>query len=101
MRKRKQLNWFVSFYAQLAIIFPYLVAAPRFFGGGVGMGFLFQTASAFREVQGPLSWFIHAYPPFATWKAAVDRLTNFSPSLEPAPRQPRQLVGHSPQDHAA
>ena len=33
MRKRKQLNWFVSFYAQLAIIFPYLVAAPRFFAG--------------------------------------------------------------------
>src|SRR5207244_2761311 len=93
MRKRKQLNWFVSFYAQLAIIFPYLVAAPRFFAGGVGMGFIFQTASAFREVQGSLSWFIDAYPQFATWKATVDRLTSFSASLERARSEARELGG--------
>ena len=29
MNKRKQLNWFTSFYYQFAIIFPYVVAAPR------------------------------------------------------------------------
>ena len=93
MRKRKQLNWFVTFYAQLAIIFPYLVAAPRFFAGGVGMGFIFQTASAFREVQGSLSWFIDAYPQFATWKATVDRLTTFSASLARAHSEARELGG--------
>jgi len=100
MRKRKQLNWFVSFYAQLAIIFPYLVAAPRFFGGGVGMGFIFQTASAFREVQGSLSWFIDAYPQFATWKATVDRLTSFSASLERAHSEARELGGERAEEPA-
>src|SRR5690349_6746831 len=74
MRKRKQLNWFVSFYYQFATPFPYLVAAPRYFSGQVGMGYIFQTGSAFTNVQGALSWFIDAYAQFATWKATVDRL---------------------------
>jgi len=31
MRKQKQLNFFTVSYAQLAIVFPYVVAAPRYF----------------------------------------------------------------------
>ena len=93
MRKRKQLNWFTSFYAQLAIIFPYVVAAPRFFSGAVGLGVIFQIASAFRNVQGSLSWFIDAYPDFATWKATVDRLTSFSESLERVRGEAQHLGG--------
>ena len=30
MLKQKQLGWFQSFYGQLAIIFPFVVASPRF-----------------------------------------------------------------------
>jgi putative ATP-binding cassette transporter len=97
MNKRKQLNWFTSFYAQLAIIFPYVVAAPRFFSGAVGLGVIFQIASAFRNVQGSLSWFIDAYPDFATWKATVERLTSFSASLE----RVRREAGESGGEHAA
>ena len=81
MRKRKQLNWFTSFYAQLAIIFPYVVVAPRFFAGTIPLGVIFQTASAFNQVQGSLSWFINAYTYFATWKATVDRLIGFHASI--------------------
>ncbi|HET7672657.1 MAG TPA: ABC transporter ATP-binding protein/permease [Burkholderiales bacterium] len=93
MRKRKQLNWFVSFYTQFSIIFPYVVAAPRYFSGAVGMGFIFQTASAFRNVQSSLSWFIDAYPQFAQWKATVDRLTSFHASLESARAEAAQATG--------
>jgi len=82
VEKRKQINWFVSFYEQFSIAFPYLVAAPRYFAGAVGMGFIFQTASAFRNVQWSLSWFVNSYTEFAYWKATVDRLTSFSASLE-------------------
>jgi len=82
VEKRKQLNWFVSFYEQFSIAFPYLVAAPRYFAGAVGMGFIFQTASAFRNVQWSLSWFVNSYTEFAYWKATVDLLTSFSASLE-------------------
>jgi putative ATP-binding cassette transporter len=93
MNKRKQLNWFTSFYAQFSIAFPYLVAAPRYFSGAVGMGFIFQTASAFRNVQGSLSWFIDVYPQFATWKATVDRLTSFNASLERARVEGEHVAG--------
>lgn len=82
MYKRKQLGWFTSFYYQLAIIFPYVVVAPRFFSGAIPLGAIFQTASAFNQVQGSLSWFINAYVMFASWKATVDRLIGFSTSLE-------------------
>jgi len=81
MLKQKQLTWFTSFYGQLAIIFPYVVVAPRFFSGAIPLGGIFQTASAFGQVQGALSWFINAYTQFATWKATVDRLTTFSAAL--------------------
>ena len=93
MKKRKQLNWFVSFYTQFSIVFPYVVAAPRYFSGAVGMGFIFQTASAFRNVQSSLSWFIDAYPQFASWKATVDRLTTFNASLERAKREAVAVAG--------
>ena len=82
MRKQKQLGWFTSFYGQLAIIFPYVVVAPRFFSGAMPMGGIFQSASAWGQVQGALSWFIDAYTRFAVWKATVDRLIGFCESLE-------------------
>jgi putative ATP-binding cassette transporter len=88
MKKQKQLGWFQSFYGQLAIIFPYIVSAPGYFAGKAQMGYIFQTVSAFGQVQTALSWFIDVYSrqgtsgSFAAWKATVDRLTGFAESLE-------------------
>jgi putative ATP-binding cassette transporter len=93
MRKRKQLNWFQSFYAQLAIIFPYIVVSPRFFSGAIPLGAIFQTASAFGQVQGSLSWFINAYTQYATWKATVDRLIGFRASIERVREEADRLDG--------
>ncbi|HKU45597.1 MAG TPA: ABC transporter ATP-binding protein/permease [Burkholderiales bacterium] len=93
MFKRKQLGWFTSFYAQLAIIFPYVVVSPRFFSGAIPLGQVFQTASAFGQVQGSLSWFINAYVGFAQWKATVDRLIGFRAALERVREEGQQLDG--------
>jgi putative ATP-binding cassette transporter len=93
MYKRKQLGWFTSFYYQLAIIFPYVVVAPRFFSGTIPLGAIFQTASAFNQVQGSLSWFINAYVMFASWKATVDRLIGFAASLERVRGEASKLDG--------
>src|SRR5687767_11882384 len=93
MRKQKQLGWFTSFYAQLAIIFPYIVVSPRFFSGAMPLGGIFQTASAFGQVQGSLSWFINAYTLFAQWKATVDRLIGFAASLDRVREEAAQLDG--------
>ena len=90
MRWQKFLNFYTSGYAQVAVIFPYLVAAPRFFSGAIALGGLMQTANAFGNVQRSLSWFVNAYTGtgpntgFAGWKATVDRLTSFHNTLAAA-----------------
>ncbi len=93
MKKQKQITWFTSFYGQVAIIFPFVVAAPRFFSGAMPLGGLFQIASAFGQVQSALSWFINAYTSFAIWKATVDRLTGFTQALEGAREEAERLDG--------
>ena len=93
MRKQKQLGWFTNFYGQIAIIFPFLVAAPRYFSGAISLGQYTQTASAFGQVQSALSWFIDAYTQFASWKATVDRLTGFSAALEHVRAEAERLDG--------
>lgn len=86
MRRQKKLTWFQSFYGQLAVIFPYVVVAPRYFSGAIALGGLMQTASAFGQVQGSLSWFIDAYARLADWKATVDRLIGFRSAIDRAAR---------------
>ncbi len=82
MRRQKLFTWYSSFYGQLAIIFPILVAAPRYFAGQIKLGGLTQTASAFGQVQGSLSWFIDAYTAIADWRATFSRLHGFVQSME-------------------
>ena len=93
MLKQKQLGWFQSFYGQVAIIFPFVVASPRFFSGAMPLGGIFQIASAFGQVQGALSWFINAYGAFANWKATVERLTGFTEAIERAREEADRLDG--------
>ena len=93
MLKQKQLGWFQSFYGQVAIIFPFLVASPRFFSGAMQLGGIFQIASAFGQVQGALSWFINAYGSYANWKATVDRLTGFTEAMERVRAEAARLDG--------
>jgi len=81
MKRTKSLNWFVSAFAQAADIFPIVVAAPRYFSGAIQLGGLMQTANAFYQVQGSMSWFINSYLDLAAWRATVDRLTGFQAVL--------------------
>ena len=93
MRKQKELGFFTVSYSQIAIIFPFVVAAPRYFTGAIQLGGLMQIASAFGQVQSALSWFIDAYTQFAAWKATVDRLTGFTVSLEEVREEAARIDG--------
>ncbi len=93
MKKQKQLGWFTNFYAQIATVFPYVVAAPRFFSNAITLGGYTQIASAFGQVQSAMSWFIDVYPQFAAWKATVDRLTGFAESLAKAREEAERIEG--------
>ena len=78
---QKRLIWFTSFFGQAAVVFPFVVAAPRFFSGAIQLGELMQISSAFGQVQGALSWFVESYSNLALWRATTDRLTSFEESF--------------------
>jgi putative ATP-binding cassette transporter len=82
IKAQKNLVWFTSFFGQAAVVFPFVVAAPRFFSGAIQLGELMQIASAFGQVQGALSWFVDSYPNLANWRATTDRLTSFEASFK-------------------
>ena len=84
MRTTKRLNVASTFYAQFAIIFPFLVGAPRYFSGAITLGGLMQISSAFGQVQTALSWFIEAFSSLAEWKASVNRLSGFHAAIDAA-----------------
>lgn len=96
-----QLAFYQSGYAQLAIIFPYLVTAPRFFAGAITLGVMTQTASAFGQVQSALSFFIDNYTVLAELRAVMDRLLGLQAAtdhkqdeaIELAPEAGRSDVG--------
>ena len=77
MQRTKLLNALTAGYEQVAVIFPFIVAAPRFFSGQIPLGGLTQTAGAFGRVQDALSWFITRYADLAQWHAIVERLMTF------------------------
>src|SRR5439155_458344 len=69
-------------YNQAAVIFPFVVAAPRFFRGEIPLGGLMQTAQAFGQVQQSLSFIVNAYADIAEWRAVVNRLIGFRDAIE-------------------
>ena len=79
---QKQLVWFTSFFGQAAVVFPFVVAAPRFFSGAIQLGQLTQIAGAFGQVQGALSWFVDSFQSIAAWRATTDRLTGFEAAFD-------------------
>ncbi|MCM3016423.1 hypothetical protein M3570_22435, partial [Bacillus subtilis] len=60
MKYTKRLTFVLSFYGQIAIIFPLVVAAPRYFAGAFSFGVLMQISSAFGTVSDSFSWFINS-----------------------------------------
>jgi putative ATP-binding cassette transporter len=90
MRRTKLLNSLIAGYNQIAVIFPIIVAAPRYFAGQLPLGGLTQTAGAFGNVQDSMSWFIGAYSSLASWRATVERLTFFHRAIVVA----RSAAGH-------
>jgi putative ATP-binding cassette transporter len=93
MRRTKKFTSFNVGYNQIAIIFPFFVAAPRFFTGKIQLGDLMQTATSFNKVQSALSWLVDSYADVAQWKATVDRLTTFHNAMVQARQDARESTG--------
>jgi putative ATP-binding cassette transporter len=81
MTRTKRLTGFTTSYAQVSLIFPFVVVAPAYFAEKVQLGGVMQTASAFGSVQGALSFFVSTYRTLAEWRAVVARLDGFEASI--------------------
>ena len=98
--KQKQLVGFTNLFGQAAVVFPFIIAAPRFFSGAIQLGELMQIGNAFDRVQGALSWFVDNYDSLAAWRATTERLTSFEAALSrqkkaAAPATPAQAATDS------
>ena len=70
--------------SQTAVVFPFLVQAPRFLVGKIALGDMMQTAQAFGQVQDALSFLRTSYAEFAGYRAVLNRLTGFLDSMDAA-----------------
>jgi vitamin B12/bleomycin/antimicrobial peptide transport system ATP-binding/permease protein len=89
MVRRKMLNWFTSGYSQVAVIFPVLVVAPRYFSKAIQLGGLMQVIDAFSNVQSSLSFIVNSYADIATWSAVTERLGTFDTRMDDIARSLR------------
>lgn len=72
-----KFNGFNLGVSQVAVVFPFILQAPRFFSGAIKLGDVMQTSQAFGQVQDSLSFFRESYDTFASYRATLDRLTGF------------------------
>jgi putative ATP-binding cassette transporter len=79
--ERKIKTWTLS-YNQFSIIFPTIVASPKYFAGQIKLGALMQIGNAFSKVDDALSWVINTYSYITQYRAIISRLTEFNNSIE-------------------
>lgn len=82
IRRMVVMNSWNSFYAQFQHLFPYLLAAPRYFAKEMTLGGLTQTSSAFGQVSSSLSFIVDNFKTIAGWRATTNRLLEFKVNLE-------------------
>jgi vitamin B12/bleomycin/antimicrobial peptide transport system ATP-binding/permease protein len=78
--------------SQIAVVFPVVIQARRFFSQEITLGDVTQTATAFSQVQGALSFFRLAYDDFASYRASLNRLTGLLDANEEARALPTPVI---------
>jgi putative ATP-binding cassette transporter len=81
MTRTKLLNSLTTGYSQVAVVFPFVVASPRYFSGAIDLGEMMQIVGAFSQVQESMSWFVNSYAELAQWRAIVERLATFNRAI--------------------
>jgi putative ATP-binding cassette transporter len=81
--KFQGFNFAVS---QAAVVFPFIVQAPRLLSRQITLGDVMQTAQSFGQVESALSFFRTSYDDFAGYRAVVNRLSGFLDLMESAER---------------
>ncbi|WP_085554578.1 ABC transporter ATP-binding protein/permease [Azospirillum agricola] len=86
-RALSHMMLFSATYSVLSAAFPILVAAPRYIAGTISLGVLMQTAQAFQQTVGALSWPIDNLARAAEWRASVERMLRLHEALQQLDRE--------------
>lgn len=78
--------------SQIAVIFPFIIQAPRLFSKEIKLGDVMQTAQAFGQVQDALSFFRETYSSFASYRAILDRLEGFKKNIQSTAQLPQPTI---------
>ena len=73
---------FNSAITQAAIVFPFMVQAPRLISGAITLGDVMQSTQDFGQVETSLSFFHNSYDIFAGYRAVIDRLSDFQDVMD-------------------
>jgi len=96
--QRQTLAWshlfmLTSGYSVLSMAFPILVSAPRYILGSISLGALMQSAQAFQQTAGALSWPVDNMARVAEWRASVERVLGLANGLE---QLEQEIILHAP-----
>ncbi|MCK9622731.1 MAG: ABC transporter ATP-binding protein/permease [Methylobacter sp.] len=96
--QRQTLTWshlfmLTSGYSVLSMAFPILVSAPRYILGSISLGALMQSAQAFQQTAGALSWPVDNMARVAEWRASVERVLGLVNGLN---QLEQEIVLHDP-----
>jgi putative ATP-binding cassette transporter len=78
--------------SQAAVVFPFIVQAPRLLSKQITLGDVMQTAQSFGQVADALSFFRTSYDNFASYRAVITRLSGFLDSTEAASQLPSAQI---------
>ncbi|MBK0397845.1 ABC transporter ATP-binding protein/permease [Limibaculum sp. M0105] len=78
---RVPLTFVTVSYGWVAIIAPFVLAAPGYFGQALSFGELMMVVGAFIQVQQALRWFVDNTGAIADWRATLSRVMDFRAAL--------------------
>ncbi len=78
--------------SQTAVVFPFIVQAPRLLSKQITLGDVMQTAQSFGQVEGALSFFRTSYDSFASYRAVINRLSGFLDSIDASEQLPNAQI---------
>ena len=81
MWRIKSLNFAQYIYGQTSVLFPSVVAVPRYFAGTATFGSSLSVLSAFNSLSDALSWFISNYSTLAELRASSTRVFSLDADL--------------------
>jgi putative ATP-binding cassette transporter len=96
VHRRMRVTAFTQIFGQISPIIPFIFTAPFYFARKIELGVMTQTAGAFSQVSGALTFFVNYYTYLAGFRSVVDRLNSFDAAIDKAQSQNHAGPAHVP-----